>query len=120
MIGRNFRLVGATRFPSTLHYYAFPLIVALNNDEIRRNSRHLILPEVGLAGQKIMGTRGCASASRYPIDTFSRHINFTSCKTDMPAVLDEMLEPVSRSLGLKTARALAALRVGARTQARVE
>ena len=36
------------------------------------------------------------------------------------AVLDEMLEPVSRSLGLKTARALAALRVGARTQARVE
>lgn len=36
------------------------------------------------------------------------------------AVLDEMLEPVSRSLGLKTARALAALRVGARTQGRVE
>ena len=36
------------------------------------------------------------------------------------AVLDEMLEPVSRSLGLKTARALAALRVGERTQARVE
>jgi len=36
------------------------------------------------------------------------------------AVLDEMLEPVSRSLGLKTARALAALRVGGRTQARVE
>jgi hypothetical protein len=36
------------------------------------------------------------------------------------AILDEMLEPVSRSLGLKTARALAALRVGARTQARVE
>jgi ribosomal protein S16 len=36
------------------------------------------------------------------------------------AVLDEMLEPVSRSLGLKTARALAALRVGARMQARVE
>ena len=24
----------------------------LNNDEIRRYSRHLILPEVGLAGQK--------------------------------------------------------------------
>ena len=24
----------------------------LNNDEIRRHSRHLILPEVGLAGQK--------------------------------------------------------------------
>src|SRR5258708_25432170 len=24
----------------------------LNNDEIRRSSRHLILPEVGLAGQK--------------------------------------------------------------------
>jgi hypothetical protein len=36
------------------------------------------------------------------------------------AVLNEMLEPVSRSLGRKTARALAALRVGARTQARVE
>jgi hypothetical protein len=36
------------------------------------------------------------------------------------AVLEEMLEPVSRSLGLKTARALAALRVGGRTQARVE
>ena len=35
-------------------------------------------------------------------------------------VLDEMLEPVSRSLGLKTARALAALRVGARMQSRVE
>jgi molybdopterin/thiamine biosynthesis adenylyltransferase len=29
----------------------------LNNDEIRRYSRHLILPEVGLAGQKkIKGT----------------------------------------------------------------
>jgi len=36
------------------------------------------------------------------------------------AILNEMLEPVSRSLGLKTARALAALRVGARTRARVE
>ena len=36
------------------------------------------------------------------------------------AILSEMLEPVSRSLGLKTARALTALRVGARTQARVE
>jgi hypothetical protein len=36
------------------------------------------------------------------------------------AVLDEMLEPVSRSFGLKTARALAALRVGKRTQARVD
>jgi adenylyltransferase/sulfurtransferase len=24
----------------------------LNNDEIRRHSRHLILPEVGLTGQK--------------------------------------------------------------------
>jgi hypothetical protein len=36
------------------------------------------------------------------------------------AVLDEMLEPVSRSLGLKAARALAALRVDERTQARVE
>src|SRR5580765_5709922 len=28
------------------------LIMQLNNDEIRRYSRHLILPEVGLAGQK--------------------------------------------------------------------
>jgi hypothetical protein len=36
------------------------------------------------------------------------------------AILDEMLEPVSRSLGLKAARSLAALRVGTRTQARVE
>ena len=36
------------------------------------------------------------------------------------AVLEKMLEPVSRSFGLKTARALAALRVGGRTQARVE
>jgi hypothetical protein len=36
------------------------------------------------------------------------------------AVLDDMLEPVSRSLGLKAARALAALRVDDRTQARVE
>lgn len=36
------------------------------------------------------------------------------------AVLSEMLEPVSSSLGLKTARALAALRVDERTQARVE
>ena len=35
------------------------------------------------------------------------------------AVLNEMLEPVSRSLGLKTARALAALRVDERTQVRV-
>src|ERR1044071_6939973 len=29
-----------------------PLTMQLNNDEIRRYSRHLILPEVGLAGQK--------------------------------------------------------------------
>ena len=36
------------------------------------------------------------------------------------AVLDKMLEPVSRSFGLKTARALAALQVGKRTQARVD
>src|SRR6185312_2697147 len=27
-------------------------VMQLNNDEIRRYSRHLILPEVGLAGQK--------------------------------------------------------------------
>ena len=36
------------------------------------------------------------------------------------AVLDEMLEPVTRSFGLKTARAVAALRVGARMQARAD
>jgi len=36
------------------------------------------------------------------------------------AILDEMLEPVSRSFGLKTARSLVALRVSSRTQARVE
>jgi hypothetical protein len=36
------------------------------------------------------------------------------------AVLEKMLEPVSRSFGLKTARSLVALRVGGRTQARVE
>jgi len=36
------------------------------------------------------------------------------------AVLDEMLEPVSRCFGLETARALAGLRVNERTQARVE
>ena len=36
------------------------------------------------------------------------------------AVLDEMLEPVSRSLGLKSARTLVALRVGARMQSRAE
>ena len=36
------------------------------------------------------------------------------------AVLDEMLEPVSRCFGLETARALAALQVDERTQARVE
>ena len=36
------------------------------------------------------------------------------------AVLDQMLEPVSRSFGVKTARTVAALRVGARMQARVE
>ncbi len=36
------------------------------------------------------------------------------------AVLEEMLEPVSRCFGLETARALAALRVSERTQERVE
>ncbi len=41
-------------------------------------------------------------------------------QTSGSAVLSEMLEPVSRSLGLKTARALAALRVDERTRARVE
>jgi hypothetical protein len=35
-------------------------------------------------------------------------------------VLDEMLEPVSRCFGLETARALAALRVDERVQARVD
>jgi hypothetical protein len=32
--------------------FCFPQIMELNNDEIRRYSRHLILPEVGLSGQK--------------------------------------------------------------------
>jgi hypothetical protein len=36
------------------------------------------------------------------------------------AVLEEMLEPVSRCFGLETARALAGLRINERTQARVE
>lgn len=36
------------------------------------------------------------------------------------AVLEEMLEPVSRSFGVETARALAEFRVGKRMQARVE
>lgn len=36
------------------------------------------------------------------------------------AVLSEMLEPVSRSFGLKTARALVALRMDESAQARVE
>jgi len=36
------------------------------------------------------------------------------------AVLEEMLEPVSRSFGRETARSLVALRVSKRTQARVE
>ncbi len=36
------------------------------------------------------------------------------------AVLDEMLEPVSRCFGLETARALAALQVSGLTQARVQ
>ncbi len=35
------------------------------------------------------------------------------------AVLHELLEPVSRSFGVETAKALAALRVSRRTQARV-
>lgn len=35
-------------------------------------------------------------------------------------VLDQMLDPVSRSFGLKTARTVAALRVGPRMQARVD
>jgi adenylyltransferase/sulfurtransferase len=35
-------------------YYVFPAgqVMQLSNDEIRRYSRHLILPEVGMAGQK--------------------------------------------------------------------
>jgi len=36
------------------------------------------------------------------------------------AVLEEMLEPVSRSFGPETARALAEFRIGKRMQARVE
>ena len=36
------------------------------------------------------------------------------------AVLEQMLEPVSRSFEPETARALTALRIGKRTQARVE
>jgi hypothetical protein len=36
------------------------------------------------------------------------------------AVLEEMLEPLSRSFGPETARALAGLRIGKRMQARVE
>ena len=36
------------------------------------------------------------------------------------AVLDEMLEPVSRCFGLETARALARFRVNEHTEARVE
>lgn len=35
-------------------------------------------------------------------------------------VLEQMLEPVSRSFGIETARALASLQIGKRTQARVE
>lgn len=36
------------------------------------------------------------------------------------SVLDQMLEPVSRSLGLETARALVGLRIDPHTQTRVE
>ena len=36
------------------------------------------------------------------------------------AVLDDMLEPLSRSLGLETARALVSLRLSPRTEARVQ
>jgi hypothetical protein len=36
------------------------------------------------------------------------------------AVLDQMLDPISRSFGLKTARTVAALRVSTRMQARVD
>jgi len=36
------------------------------------------------------------------------------------AVLEEMLEPVTRSFGPETARALAGMRIGKRTQARVD
>lgn len=35
-----------------LAYVAFDSVMQLSNDEIRRYSRHLILPEVGLGGQK--------------------------------------------------------------------
>ena len=37
----------------------------LNNDEIRRYSRHLILPEVGLAGQKKI----CSTTPFFNYDT---------------------------------------------------
>jgi hypothetical protein len=36
------------------------------------------------------------------------------------SVLDKMLEPVSRSFGVKTARSVAALRVGTKMQARAD
>ena len=59
-------------------------------------------------------SRGCVSAQ--PVYIFPVRNGNGRGST----VLNEMLEPVSRSLGLKTARALAALRVNARTRARVE
>jgi adenylyltransferase/sulfurtransferase len=48
----------------------------LNNDEIRRYSRHLILPEVGLAGQKKIKAASvlCIGAGRLPVDTVSHQI----------------------------------------------
>jgi adenylyltransferase/sulfurtransferase len=48
----------------------------LNNDEIRRYSRHLILPEVGLAGQKKIKAASvlCIGAGVLPVDTHSHRI----------------------------------------------
>jgi adenylyltransferase/sulfurtransferase len=48
----------------------------LNNDEIRRYSRHLILPEVGLAGQKKIKATSvlCIGVGGLPVDTHSHRI----------------------------------------------
>jgi len=60
----NFTNIARLDFFSPLHYYTFPLIMELNNDEIRRYSRHLILPEVGLAGQKKSRPPACCASAR--------------------------------------------------------
>jgi len=54
----HFAVSFAPRSPGTLDFSSLSLrlspanFMQLNNDEIRRYSRHLILPEVGMAGQK--------------------------------------------------------------------